>query len=258
MHRRFSSFRFLLPQLLLMLTISSGMAVVLDWDTTTYTPGSLNEGFDLDPGLAGNEVTFAITGNTNKLRPDAGTGINTPSVSSSLQGGTGQNSLNISANVATQTTITVTVSFSALYVQGVENVSFTLFDIDKTTDSEFIKNISATAIDGTVVPATISNLGAGVSLTGSGLTYLLTGDSSAVDSAGTGNATISFGATPIRSFTFTFDNSQGPPRVQEFGMHDLSFTPVPEINPALAAAASCFAATGLMFLHRARVRSRRQ
>ena len=233
-------------------------AVVLDWDTTSYTPGSLNEGFDLDNTLAGNEVTFVFTGNTNKLRPDVSTGIASPSVNSSLQGGTGQNSLNITANVGTQTEITLTVSFSALYVAGVENVSFTLFDIDRTTDSEFIKNISATTVDGTVVPGTISNRGAAVSLSGLGLSNLLSGNIAAPNALGTGNATISFGTNAIRSFTFTFDNSSGPPRVQEIGMHDLNFTPVPEINPAVSAACSCLVATGLMFFHRARVKSRRQ
>ena len=252
-------FRLLLPQLFLALAMSSATAVVLDWDTTTYTPGSLNQGFDLDNAMPGNEVTFVITGNTNKLRPDAGTGIATPSVSSSLQGGLGQSSLNITANVGTQTEITVTVSFSALYVQGVENVSFILFDIDKTTDSEFIKNISATTINGTVIPATITDVGSSVSLSpGGGLGQVLTGQGAAANADGTGNATISFGANAIRSFTFTFDNANGPPRVQEFGMHDLNFTPVPEINPALAGALSCIAATGLMFFHRARVKSRRQ
>ncbi len=259
MYCRSPKLRMLLPQLILALTMSSAMAVVLDWDTTTYTPGSLNEGFDLDNTRAGNEVTFVITGNTNKLRPDAGTGIATPSASSSLQGGLGQNSLNITANVGTQTEITVTVTFSALYVQGVENVSFVLFDIDKTTDSEFIKDISATTVDGTVIPATITNLGSSVTLSpGGGLGQVLTGQSPAANADGAGNATISFGANVIRSFTFTFDNSSGPPRLQEIGMHDLNFTPVPEINPALAGALSCVAATGLMFFHRARVKSRRQ
>lgn len=258
MHLRFSSLRFLLPQLLLMVTASSSMALVLDWDARTYTPGSLNQGFEFDNALAGNEVTFVITGNTNKLRPDVGTGVNTPSVSTSLQGGLGQSSLNITANVGTQTEITVTVSFSNLYVQGVENVSFTIFDIDKTTDSEFIKNITATTVNGTVIPATISNVGSMVTLSGTGISQLLTGQGAAANTDGTGNATISFGANAIRSFTFTFDNSSGPPRIQEIGMHDLNFTPVPEVNPAITATVSCLAVSGLMFFHRSRVRARRQ
>lgn len=259
MYRRSAILRILLAQVILALTMSSGMAVVLDWGTTAYTPGSLREGFELDDTRAGDEVTFVITGNTNKLRPDAGTGIATPSVSGSLQGGLGQNSLNITANVGTQTEITVTVSFNPLYLQGVENVSFMLFDIDKTTDSEFIKDIRATTINGTVIPATITNVGSSVSLSpGGGLSQVLTGQGPAGNADGTGNATISFGANAIRSFTFTFDNSSGPPRLQEIGMHDLNFTPVPEINPALTAALSCFAAMGLMAFHRARVKSRRQ
>ncbi len=156
-------------------------AVTLDWDVATWTPGSLSGAVDIDNTMAGAEVTFSITGNTNKLRVDPASGLQTPAITSSLQGGTTQQSLTFTANVGTQTEITVSVSFSALYTQGVESVSFTIFDIDKTTDSEFIKNIWGIGLDGTLVPATISNLGSSVQLTGTGLTQLLTGTASSPD-----------------------------------------------------------------------------
>lgn len=242
MQRQLSRFRCGLVVLMLLLGTNGATALVLDWDTATYTPGSLNQGFDFDSSLAGDEVTISVSGNTNKLRPDPATGIETPAVTSTLQGGMGQNSLNFTANVGTHTEITVTVSFSTLYTQGVESVSFILFDIDKTTDSEFIKNIRATAVDGTLIAPTISNLGSAVQHTGTGLAQLLTGTAAAANNGGTGNATISFGTTAIRNFTFTFDNSSGPPRIQEFGLGDINFTPVPEVNPAFVAAAICSAA----------------
>ena len=196
----------------------------------------------MDPTKAGNDVLFSITGNTNKLRPDPVTGDDTPAISNTLQGGTGQQSLNFTANVGTQTEITVNVSFSTLYTMGAENVSFMLFDIDKTTDAEYIKDIWGIALDGTRVVPTISNWGSSVQHSGSGLTQLLTGTAASTDISGNGNATISFGSSVIRGFTFTFDNSSGPPRVQEFGLHDINFTPVPEVNPAALAAAVCFGA----------------
>ena len=67
----------------------------------------------------------------------------------------------------------------------------------------------------------------------------LTGIAPAADGSANGNATISFGTNVIHGFAFTFDNSQGPPRIQEFALHDINFTPVPEVNPAWLAAAAC-------------------
>ncbi|MBA2272154.1 MAG: hypothetical protein H0W20_16400 [Chthoniobacterales bacterium] len=239
-------------------------AVTLDWDVPTNTWTNANNGspipnsYDVD-GVAGNDLTITISGQVSKLRTEPVSGTQTPAVMSTLQGGMGgEKSLHIYANVGTKSEITVSVSFSATYVQGVENVSFTLFDIDKTTDSEFIRNIYGIALDGTLIPATFSNLGSAVALTGSGLTSLLTGIAASPDGSSNGNVTISFGTNVIKGFAFTFDNSQGPPRTQEFGLHDISFTPVPEINPALSAVGSCLMAISLVFHHRSRVRSRRK
>ena len=239
-------------------------AVTLDWDVPTNTWTNANNGspqpnsYDVD-GVAGNDLTISFSGQVSKLRTEPVSGTQTPAVMSTLQGGMGgEKSLHVYASVATQTEITVSVSFSATYVQGVENVSFTLFDIDSTTDSEFIKNIYGIALDGTLIPATFSNIGSAVTLSGSGLTSLLTGNAASPDGSSNGNVTISFGNNVIKGFAFTFDNSQGPPRTQEFGLHDISFTPVPEINPAFSAVGSCLMALGLVFHHRSRVRAGRK
>ena len=242
---RFS--RFLMAACACAVAITSADAVVLDWDTQTWTNANngspIPNNYDVD-GIAGTDLTISFSGQTSKLRSDPATGTNSPGVFSTLHGGLApvQNSLHIYASVGTHTEITVSVSFAATYVQGVESVSFSLFDIDKTTDSEFIKDIYGIRLDGTLVPATISGLGSSVGLSGTGLTQQLTGNAPSADSgagSANGNATISFGTNVIRGFAFTFDNSQGPPRVQEISMHDINFTPVPEVNPAVAAAAVC-------------------
>ena len=233
------------------MAIAPARAVVLDWDAATWTNGNngspIPNNYDVDPTNPGTDLTITFSGQVSKLRADPTTGANSPGVMSTLHGGLSpvQNSLHVYASVGTHTEITLSVSFSASYVQGVENVSFTLFDIDKTTDSEFIKDIYGIRLDGTLVPATISGLGSAVGLSGSGLTQLLTGNAAVPDTgvnSGSGNATISFGSNVITGFAFTFDNSQGPPRVQEFSMHDINFTPVPEVNPAFGAAAGCLVA----------------
>lgn len=239
-----------------LLQSAAAHAITLDWDAVTWTAGTLSNGYNVDPSKAGNDITVAISGNTNKLQTDPVTGTATPANVSSLRGGLAspEKSLHIYVDAGTQTEITVTITFSALYVQGVENVSFRLFDIDKTSDSEFIKSITATSIDGTTQLApNITGLGSSIALSGSGLTQLLTGNTSSANSgagSGNGNATIGFGPNAIRSFYFTFDNSSGPPRVQEFALFDITFTPVPEINPAAAAFGACLVAAAV--IHRRR------
>ena len=238
-------------------------AVVLDWSAVTWTPGALSDSYDID-GYShnGNDITIALSGNTNKLTADPVTGIAAPSIATTLHGGTaGDHSLLLAGDLSTQTNFTVTVTFTGQY-NGATDVSFTLFDIDMMTDREKILNIYGLLSDGVtkVAPTSITH-GSSVGLTGTGLTQVLTGNASSPDTgAGSadGNATITFGSTAIRSFTFDFKNDGGPPRFQSIGLYDISFTPVPEINPAIAAGLSCFAAGGLVFFHRSRVRARRQ
>ena len=99
------------------------------------------------------------------------------------------------------------------------------------------------------------------SLSGTGVNQVVNGIATALDTTAAGNVMIDFGTTALTSFTFTYGSGatqKNDPTPQHMGLHDITFTPVPEINPSLSAALSCFAATGLMFFHRARVKSRRQ
>ena len=160
----------------------------------------------------------------------------------------------------------MTIDFSALYTLGVQNVSFTLFDIDSSnvpgnTFQDQLRNISATSIDGvTSVAPTITTSAANI-LTGTGLTQVVDGIASATDvgsNTGDGNVTISFGATAIKSLTFTY-GSGGPsgvtdPTYQHVGINDITFTPVPELNPAWSAVGSCLLAAVLILRHSAKFR----
>lgn len=219
-------------------------ALVLDWSSVTWTPGSLSNSFDVD-GDAVDDVTVTIGGDVTRLRSDMTTGVPTPAITNSLEGGMGPAnfSLQLAADLKTHDAIIVSVSFSSLYPLGVENVSFTLFDIERGTDDERIVNIYAIALDGTThLAGTVSNLGSAVSVSGSGLTQVLNGNANSPDtgaSSGNGNATISFGSQAIQGFYFTFENDSGPPRYQSISIGDISFSPVPELNPTLAAAAVC-------------------
>jgi hypothetical protein len=145
----------------------------------------------------------------------------------------------------------VQLSFPATL--GAINVSFTIFDIDVTTNSDIISNIYGVALDGTHVAATITNIGSAVTPSGSALTYQLTGNAASPDNSSNGNVTISFGSTLISDVFFTFGNTAGAPRYQDIALGDINFTPVPEINPAVVSVGSCLLAAGMMvFVHRRR------
>ena len=89
---------------------------------------------------------------------------------------------------------------------------------------------------------------------------MVTGTASVADTgatSGNGNVTISFGTTAIKSLTFTYGSGSGTvpdPTYQHVGIHDITFTPVPEINPTWTAVGSCLVAAALILRHSAKFR----
>ena len=255
----------------LALLSATARAVVLDWDSVTWGNGTLSNSYDIDPTSAGNDVTLTASGNTDRLEPALVTpNPATPAITTALQGGLSpaQRSLEIAVDLSKQNQfITITVDFSALYAKGVTDVSFTIFDVDFSNDSansnqfqDQLRAISALSIDGvTTIAPTITNSSANTR-TGTGVSQVVTGTSTAVDTSGTGNVTISFGTNAIKSFTFTYGSGSGTinnPTYQHIGIHDISFRPVPEINPAWSAFVSCLAVSGLVLRHRSILRRKK-
>jgi hypothetical protein len=112
--------------------------------------------------------------------------------------------------------------------------------------------------DGTTPIAPTIMTSANNTLTGSGLNQVVTGMINTND-AGTGsgdaNGTISFGANVIKSFTFVYGSgatAPADPTTQGIALHDITFTPVPEINPGWMAVTSCLVAANVMLRHRAK------
>lgn len=250
------------------LLASAADAITLDWDTVTWTAGSLSNSYDVDAAKPGNDITVTVSGNTAQLQQELASGNPmTPAVTPDFQGGlpTAQNSLCLAVNYANQSqAVTVTVNFSALYTLGVQNVSFTLFDIDYSAASgnnyqDQLRGIQAIDMNGNPVAATITT-SANNSLSGTGLTQVVDGTVSTADTgpgSGNGNVTISFGATAIQSFTFTYGSGSGTvadPTYQHVGISDITFTPVPELNPAWSAVGSCLIAAVLILRHSAKFR----
>jgi hypothetical protein len=243
--------------------------VTLDWDTVTWTAGALTKGFDIDPSKAGNDVTVTVSGNTTQLTTElVSPNPMTPAITTDFQGGltTAQNTLCLAVNFTNQSqSVTVTVDFSALYTAGVQNVSFNLFDIDfasatGNTYQDMLSSITATSIDGTTLIAPTITTSVANTRTGSGLTQVVTGIASATDvgtNTGNGNDTINFGTAAIKSLTFTYGSGSGTvpdPTYQHVGIHDITFTPVPELNPAWSALGSCLVAAALILRHSAKFR----
>lgn len=260
-HGRFCVFAAVLLTLLGGLA-NSAHALILDWDAVTWNDGSLINSYDLNSDAI-NDITVAITSQqANIWALDPATGTQTPTVNQSLTGGLvpPQDALNLAANLKTQSDVTINLSFTGPQ-PGAANVSFTIFDIDVTTNSDIISGIYGVAYDGTHIAATITNVGSAVTLTGTGLTQVLTGNTASADSgpgSANGNATITFGSTIITDVFFNFSNTAGAPRFQNIAIGDISFTPVPEMNPAATAAASCFGAMVLTRLVQRRSRRARQ
>jgi hypothetical protein len=234
----------------------SAPAALVNWDVLTWTPGTLSNSYDVDPSNPGNDVTFTIDGTQPDFTNDQASGVLTPAITSSLAGGLSpvQKSLELAANLRTNSKITMTVMFSPLYTLGVTNVSFSIFDIDLETNKDRISTIYGIALNGSKVAATIT-FGSAISRTGTGLSQVLTGIAASPDTgpgSGAGTATISFGSTPIKGFAFSWSNSNGAPFYQQIAIGDISFDVVPEINPAVLALLVCGLATQIRGLERPR------
>ena len=252
--------------------VSSVSAVLVDWGTLTWTAGSLTNSYDVDSGNAGNDVTVTVSGDTAQLQQSLASGNpQTPAITRAFDGGfsPGPNTLELAANYTTNTQgLTVTITFAAGYASGVGDVSFSLFDIDfanasGNTYQDLIRSISGTSATGTPISPTISGLGSAVSLAGSGLSQTLTGTASNTDtgpSSGTGNATITFNATDVRSVTFTYGSTTmfANPTYQHIGIHNITYSVVPEVNMTFVSLSFCAGLAVWTTLRRWKVLARRK
>jgi hypothetical protein len=263
--------KLLFGAVLLMLGVATAApdarALVLDWNTVTWSNSSpitinnnvtLKNSYDLNAdGLT--DISVAVTAqNNNTFTTDPTSGNMTPVINESITGGqaSGQKTLMLAGDLFTHSDLTVQISFFGGY-PGANNVSFSLFDIDTTTNNDIISGIYGVAQDGTLIAPTITNIGSTVSYTGTGLNQMLEGNGPATNNTSAGNVTLSFGSTIITSVFFTFSNTAGAPRYQDIAIGDISFSPVPEMNPAVGAAVSCIVAFALTVFARRRAANAR-
>ena len=250
-------FRAFVAAALLMAGAVTGDALVLDWSTANWAPGTTSNSFDVDgDGLTDVTVTFSGQLNVFTTQNSDGTGSMTPVVDTVMSGGQSpvKPSLDIAGNLHTNSNLTMTVTFSPRFTLGTGNVSFTIFDIDQQTNDDQIANIYAYGLGASVpTAATITNIGSAITPSGTGLSQMLDGSVSSPNTgvgSGNGNATIGWGTTPISNFQFTFQNTAGAPRFQQIAISNSTFSPVPEINPAGVAIGGCTCAAVLYFRRR--------
>ena len=234
----------------------AGHAIVLDWSALTWTSGATSQSFDIDssPSAPGNDVTITLGGSTGELANDSVNNLPTPQVNANQEGGQGAGTLglNLAMDLGKKDrSISIVIQFAPHYTLGVENVSFTIFGIDSAAGGsnlhiDEIRSMTGILADGvTVVTPTITNVGSAVSFTGSGLSQTLTGVANVPGTgagSGAGNATISFNTSGLRSISLMFGaggNAAFNPLHQQISFSDVNFSPVPEINPALAAGGIC-------------------
>lgn len=187
------------------LALTSAKAALFDWDLATNPSANVWQY---------NNITVTVTPaptNTASSVASVDTGPATGGVA------TPPNTLQLTnGNTATHDaspSFTVTVDFTGL--GPVQNVAFSLYDIDqtksafeKTTDS--ITNIQATLSGGGIAvnPTVTPPGGATYAVTNNGLANLtLTGNASNTNTAAAGNALLDFGAQSISQVTFTYTDT---------------------------------------------------
>lgn len=241
--------------LALMVAFQPTRGYLLDWSTITWTPGSLTNSYDIDTSNPGNDITIAFSGDTARLTNYWG--VNSPFIVQTNQGGY--------ANVAALMfamdyqnifqAITVTVTFN--YSNGVYLDDFQLFDVDRGNNSwtDQIRKIWGTTTNGSIIAATLTNLGPDLTILGTGTNQSLVGTATANNTSSEGNVTIKFNTTGIKSFQFTYgsysNNSPANPNEQHIQLYDISYRVVPEVGLAWAPLVVFGVASVLVYRRRA-------
>ena len=221
---------------------TSVFGYVLDWNAQSWTYGNTSKTF-VNLNGSGVDVTVTISGNTGNFVSGY------PRITNPSSGGFGGGyPNNVSDNLelfvnhsSTSQSITVSVTFS----QEVENVSFSLFDLDRGTKNkgeyayiDQVANVKASLNGGSDFGATASFNTGYIDVAGSGTTAEYYGSQIAVDNAsGNANLGLSFGSS-LNKFSYVYGNrdtggnkTQANPDQQGIGFYDISFTKVGPVVP---------------------------
>lgn len=220
-------------------------AVTFDWDTQTWTAGSPGNGSTatqsysgVDTGHAGNDVSISVQNtNTNSGWNTAITVDNTRNTGGLSPA---QNAMQLPVSGNNSKGIVITINF--LYTEGVNDVSLTLWDIDKSAGQyiDKIDHIWATTITGQTVAATTISGSSANSVTLAGTNSTVVGTTLSGATSGNGNVYITFDTTEaLQSVSFRWTNTDAGMGQQAIGMFDFSYTVAPEMGSSAAALSLC-------------------
>jgi hypothetical protein len=223
-------------------------SVVFDWPAPPgWTAGSPTGGQTDTQSFTSvnpNDITVAV--NNSGTGPQ---GMNFhagyPQISANpLTGGlTGVNGLQFYADSSQSfgNYIRVTVTFDTPVI----NLSFQIWDVDAVAGqfADKISNIQAVGPGGiTVGPDSVTSAVAGYNtISGTGLSTVVLGTANANNSTNQGTIDITFNG-PITQFSFEWSNNDPALGAQAIALGPLTYTPVPENNPASLSLSFCLAA----------------
>jgi hypothetical protein len=239
-------------------------SVVFNWPSapgwTAGTPAAGQTVTQSFTSVSPNDITVSINNNgaaVSGVNNLAGyPQINSTSTTGGLAGVNGLQLYATSSAVA-GAYLRTTVSFSS----PVTNLSFQIWDIDKLAGQfvDKVANLQALAEDGSTVGATsvMSAVAGFNTITGTGLSTVILGTSSATNTTNQGTIDVSF-AGPITQFSFEWSNNDPARGQQAIGLGPLTYTIVPEIASYFLSAACCLAVVIIdKLLRRRRARQRR-
>jgi hypothetical protein len=223
--------------------VGSGLAVVLDWASVTWQPGTLSQSYNIDPNNPGTDIMISMTGTTsafNSGSPSIGTGL----------GGTGRSSLQLStAGLLPAQSIVVTINFN--YTNGIYVQNLNILNVDYNPGvvgvvagwQDQIRNITAKTETGqTVNPVAIAGNSA-VTIAGNSTTgFTATGGATASGNSPNGNVSLDFGNYKVTQIQFTFGAGPNAPILltnQLIGLDNITYSLTPEVHPALLSSILC-------------------
>jgi hypothetical protein len=226
------------------------------WTVGTPTPGQTKT--QTFTSFYPNDITVAINNSGagpqgvvfNGGYPQIGT--------SPVTGGTGVNGLQLfaSSSQVVGAYVQTTVSF----LTPVTNLSFEIWDVDKNAGSyiDKISNIQAlTDLGATVGADSVTSAVPGFnSISGAGLSTVVLGTATAANNSNQGTIDIVFNG-PITQFSFQWSNNDPALGSQGIALGSLTYTPVPEFEPAYLVGVIGLAAIGFDLRRRRSRRTRR-
>lgn len=204
----------------------------VDWTAVTTSTSGASQSFDIDPNNPGNDITITITRvNTNSFfsnDPYGGTPINDGTIVTG-GAGTSNESLHIFADHNSTTNgIQITITFN--YDSGVEDVAFTVYDVDTSIGQyrDRLDSFTGTLDGSTTSTAVITKSSYNNDDTTSTLVrgdYLANRNAEPDESLG--NAGISYSSGVVDQVSFVWSND-GESGYQGIAISDITYTVIPE------------------------------